>query len=170
MDEFDEITEMKSAPHAGNTFNKEGKTVTDMKITGLSDLQPDPPAETLKRRFFALMPEIDAALDRGVGWKKILAHLVSIGLEVGPELASNYAAQYRREHGSPRARKRRAEHLGKTASDPSNRSQERRAATEAGADSSGHLVQDNVGKVSPTQPRDFRQLMRKRLKPGKTVE
>ncbi len=101
---------MNSASRAGKTFSKEDGTVSDMTTSGLGDLQPDPPARTLKRRFFDMMPEIDAALDRKVGWKKILAHLRNLGIDINPELASNYAAQYRRKNGSTRTRNWRARH------------------------------------------------------------
>ena len=72
--------------------------MSDPRTDSLAQLAPRPAAETLKSQFFAMMPAIEAALGRDVGWKDILADLERNGLVITPTLASNYAAQYRRRH------------------------------------------------------------------------
>lgn len=72
--------------------------MSDPRTHSLAQLAPRPAAETLKSQFFKLMPAIEAALGRDVGWKDILADLERNGFQISPTLASNYAAQYRRRH------------------------------------------------------------------------
>lgn len=72
--------------------------MSDQRTDSLSRLAPRPAAQSLKSEFFAMMPAIEAALGRDVGWKDILADLERNGFAISPTLASNYAAQYRRRH------------------------------------------------------------------------
>ncbi|MCU4178619.1 hypothetical protein [Bosea sp. BH3] len=55
---------------------------------------------SIKQRFFEAMPDIELALDRKVPWASILAELESAGLRIEPEVASNYASQYRKRNGT----------------------------------------------------------------------
>lgn len=134
--------------------------MTDIISSGLDDLQPDPPADTLKRRFFAHMPQIDAALDRGVRWEKILAHLAAKGLKISPELAASYASQYRAAHGSTRTKKSHAEKRAASSQAP-RVSEERR--------SDGDRLDDARAQTSSGGSSNQLPLNRKRLKPSPTA-
>lgn len=72
--------------------------MSDPRIDSLAQLAPRPVAASLKSEFFMMMPAIEAALEREVTWKDILADLARSGFHIKPELAANYAAQYRRRH------------------------------------------------------------------------
>lgn len=134
--------------------------MTDTIGSGIDNLQPDPPAETLKRRFFAIMPQIDAALDRDVRWEKILAHLAAEGLEISPELAANYASQYRAEHGSTRTKKSHAEKRA-TSSQAPRLSAERRSDGDHLSDARAQTISGCSSNLLP--------LNRKRLKSSPTA-
>jgi len=70
--------------------------LSNQRTDSLARLAPQAARQSLKSDFFAIMPAIEAALNRRVAWKAILADLEANGFAIKPELASNYAAQYRR--------------------------------------------------------------------------
>ncbi len=72
--------------------------MSDPRTVTLARLAHRPTALSLKSEFFKMMPAIEAALERDVHWRDILADLARNGFQISPELAANYAAQYRRRN------------------------------------------------------------------------
>ena len=103
---------------------------------------------SIKQRFFEAMPDIERALDRKVPWASILAELESEGLHIEPEVASNYASQFRKQNGTLKWTIRRNADGGQPLSD--------------------HGIQSR-GSPLDTAPGNRRPLTGSRLKPGKTV-